>query len=182
MEPWSRGRHRTVWLAAPVIGIEFHVVLRAVIKNHAADVLSRLETGGKDSTYLEDDLLEITLSSIVRREKIKDDHNGNYGLLCTCQQGGDAVEVISNTIPEKLQLPMQQRGIRLKRKKTFQGWKSFCKHRIHMVNAKPLPRLSNLPPCYIRTTNAALVRQAREESALQKYVPIALRTRKLYVF
>lgn len=74
---------------------------RSSIKNHAADALSRLETGGTHTAELDDDPAEMLVSFIDHRGDTNNDHDGNFDLLCICEQPDDAVQTVNIKLLEK---------------------------------------------------------------------------------
>lgn len=57
---------------------ELRVLNKGCIKNQAAGALARLKTGGMNTTALDEDLLELMISSVQNGEaKMNDHHNGN---------------------------------------------------------------------------------------------------------
>lgn len=79
----------------------FYLKQRTGIKNQAVEVLSQLETSGRDSTKIDDDLLEMMIYLIEKgEEKINDHYDGNYELVCICQQCDESAVIVNNAIPE----------------------------------------------------------------------------------
>lgn len=75
---------------------ELHAVHRGGIKTLAADAISLPETGGSDTTKLDDVLEERGGGSLVgqRRERINDDHDGYTDIRRIWQQDNSVVTVL----------------------------------------------------------------------------------------
>lgn len=73
-----------------LLEFEFDVTLRSGINKYTAHVLSQLQTGRKHTIELDHDLPDVRVSLVKQGgEKINDNHDRNYDLLCTCQQCDD---------------------------------------------------------------------------------------------
>lgn len=81
---------------------EFPIVHRAGIKKLAANGLLQLEAGVTDTTFLDDSLPEMLVSSIKHvRGEINDDHDGNLGILFVFQKYDRTLETVKSAVQER---------------------------------------------------------------------------------
>lgn len=125
---------------------EFDVLHRVGIKNQGADALSRLKTGDTYTTELDDESLEMLISSIeyiLQSTMIMAETPTNYVFVYS-------VLTLSRrrTVHYRRELPMLTLQWHIWRRKKLERWESFCKYKLQIVNAKPPHRLSDFRPLY----------------------------------
>lgn len=134
-----------------LFGFYFEVTKKANIQGQAGDAIYQLNTSETDTSEVNNELIEIMVSFLKEEgEKIIADLDWNVNLLCSYQLCDDTVKRVNIAVQEvtvTMQATMMQ-----KPGKILQRRKHLCKHRLQVLNFKPLARTLESPSGKLRMT------------------------------